>query len=298
MPATDCIKTLVVAADDESENELIALVLRGDHELNELKAEKLAGVASPLQFANPEQLPQALGASVGSLGPLGLAIPMLVDHSAAQLVNFVCGANTDGVHYTGVNWGRDVPLDDSAVVDLRNVVDGDPAPDGEGRLRMIRGIEVGHIFQLGTKYSDAMDATVLNPDGRAQRLIMGCYGLGITRLVAAIIEQCHDDNGIVWPAAVAPFDVHLLALNYTKSETVRTAADSLYDELQTAGFSVLFDDRAERPGVKFADADLLGLPHRITVGDRGLKDGQVEYRQRQQADNESVALGDVITRLG
>ena len=196
-----------------------------------------------------------------------------------------------------MNWDRDVPLTDEQIFDIRNVQEGDPAPDGQGELRFLRGIEVGHIFQLDRVYSEPMNATVLDPDGRSVVPIMGCYGMGITRLVAAIVEQNHDDAGIVWPAPLAPFDVHIVALNYAKSETVRQAADDLHQQLEAEGFSVLLDDRGERPGVKFADADLLGLPHRITVGDRGLKEGQVEYRRRADSDNQDVALGNVVECL-
>jgi len=298
-----CVKTLFVKASSETEDEtsaepgVIALVLRGDHELNELKAEKLANVASPLQMADPKQINTLVGASVGSLGPVNLPVPVLVDHSAAQLTDFVCGANETDYHFTGVNWSRDAALADDQIVDLRNVCEGDPSPDGKGSLAFTRGIEVGHIFQLGTKYSDALGATVLNKEGRAQVLIMGCYGMGITRLVAAIIEQCHDDNGICWPDAVAPADVHILGLNYAKSDAVRDAADGLYTQLQEAGYRVLLDDRKERPGIKFADADLLGIPHRVTVGERNLGSGEVEYRRRTDAEAVLIKTADLLARI-
>lgn len=301
---TQCVKTLFVVASAESDDPaaevepgIIALVLRGDHELNETKAGKLAGVAQPLQLADPERLKTAIGAHVGSLGPVGLTIPIYVDHAAAQLSDFVCGANEDGHHFINTNWDRDAPCTEEQIADLRNVVEGDPSPDGQGTLKFARGIEVGHIFQLGTKYSEAMNATVLNQEGRQQTLIMGCYGMGITRMVAAIIEQKHDDKGICWPDSVAPLDVHLLALNYHKSDAVREAADKLYVELQAAGFSVLLDDRKERPGVKFADAELLGLPHRITVGDRNLAEAQIEYQRRTDATSRLLPITDAIAAL-
>lgn len=273
------LKTLVVAGVDGP----IALVLRGDHELNEVKARKLPGVVAPVTFANETTLRASVGCGAGSLGPIGLTIPTYVDRSAAVLADFVCGANTDGYHYTGANWDRDTHLDGNRVVDLRNVVAGDPSPDGQGTLSITRGIEVGHIFQLGRKYSEPLNAVVLDSDGVTKTLIMGCYGMGVTRLVGAIIEQCHDDDGIIWPVPVAPFLVHVLGLNYTKSEAVRSAADRIAADLETAGLEVLLDDRDERPGVKFADADLIGIPHRVVVGDRNLKSGQVEYRTRAEA---------------
>ncbi len=304
--ATQCIKTLFVdgvADDDNSEAPapLVALVLRGDHELNELKTEKLAGVASPLKMADPARIKAAVGAGIGSLGPVGLntsaSLILYVDHSAAQLTDFICGANTDDVHFTGANWARDSALADEQIRDLRNVIEGEPSPDGKGVLAFARGIEVGHIFQLGTKYSDAMNATVLNAEGRQQTLIMGCYGMGITRLVAAIIEQCHDDNGICWPDSVAPADVHILGLNYGKSAEVTAASDRMYDTLRAQGLRVLLDDRKERPGIKFADADLIGIPHRVTIGDRNLKNGEVEYRRRTAADSELMTPDAVLARL-
>ncbi len=273
------LKTLVLAGIEGP----VALVLRGDHELNEVKARKLPGVLQPVTFASETTLRASVGCGAGSLGPVGLEIPVYVDRTAAAMADFVCGANTDGYHYTGANWGRDAALDATRIVDLRNVVDGDPSPDGRGTLSITRGIEVGHIFQLGRKYSEALNATVLDRDGATQTLIMGCYGMGVTRLVGAIIEQCHDDDGIVWPTPVAPFLVHVLGLNYTKSDEVRRAADRIAAELEAAGHEVLLDDRDERPGVKFADADLLGIPHRVVVGDRNLKTGQVEYRSRADA---------------
>lgn len=297
---TQCIKTLFVdgvRAEDDEQAPLVALVLRGDHELNELKAEKLEGIASPLRMADPDRIKTSVGASIGSLGPVNLAMALYVDHSAAQLTDFVCGANQDDVHFTGANWARDAALSDDQIVDLRNVTEGEPSPDGKGVLAFARGIEVGHIFQLGTKYSEALNATVLNAEGRQQTLIMGCYGMGITRLVAAIIEQCHDDSGICWPESVAPADVHILGLNYGKSAEVTAAADAMYNSLQAEGLTVLLDDRKERPGIKFADADLLGIPHRITIGDRNLKNGEVEYRRRTDTDSELIAPDAILAKL-
>jgi prolyl-tRNA synthetase len=279
--AARTLKTLIVQGADGP----VAIVLRGDHELNEVKARKLAGVASPLAFAPEATIRAATGCGIGSLGPIGLRLPLYVDRSAAAVADFVCGANEDGFHYRGANWERDAHLRADRIVDVRNVVDGDPSPDGRGRLAITRGIEVGHIFQLGRKYSEALGATVLDQAGLTQTLIMGCYGMGVTRLVGAIIEQCHDENGIVWPEPVAPFAVHVLGLNYTKSEAVRDASDRIAAELEARGIEVLLDDRDERPGVKFAEADLLGIPHRIVVGDRNLKSGQAEYRRRRDTDS-------------
>ncbi len=300
VPNTRCIKTLFVegsTSEQGQETPLVALVLRGDHELNELKVAKLPGVASPMRMADPTKILATVGANIGSLGPVNLPMAMFVDHSAAQLTDFICGANEDDYHFTGVNWTRDVQLAPEQIVDLRNVQEGEPSPDGKGSLAFARGIEVGHIFQLGTKYSQAMGATVLNSDGRQQVLIMGCYGMGITRLVAAIIEQCHDENGICWPDAVAPADVHILALNYDKSDEVREAADAMYEELKASGYAVLLDDRKERPGIKFADADLLGIPHRVTIGDRNLKNNQVEYRRRTSTEADLIAPANLLARL-
>ena len=278
------IKTLIVVGARGP----VALVLRGDHELNEVKARKLAGVPSPVEFAPEAQIRARTRCGPWSLGPIGLGLPMFVDRAARALGEFVCGANDDGFHYTGAQWARDVGLDAFKVVDLRNVVAGDPSPDGKGSLSITRGIEVGHIFQLGRKYSESLGATVLDQEGNERELVMGCYGMGVTRLVGATIEQCHDENGIVWPAAVAPFDAHVVALNYARSDAIRDAAARVSAALEEAGFDVLLDDRDERPGVKFADADLIGIPHRIVVGERNLKSAQVEYRRR--ADTDSVLI--------
>jgi prolyl-tRNA synthetase len=287
------LKTLFVAGEEQP---VIALLLRGDHELNAVKAAKLTGVASPLRFATEAEVRAAAGCSPGSLGPIGLKIPMFADRSAARLVNFVCGANQDGKHYTGVNWGRDLPKPET-VADIRNVVDGDLSPDGLGTLSIARGIEVGHIFQLGTKYSEAMNATALNEEGRAQMMIMGCYGIGITRVVAAAIEQNNDAKGIIWPQALAPFDIALLPMNMHTSPKVMEKAEQLYAELKAAGFDVLFDDRKARPGVMFADMELIGIPHRIVVSDKGLDAGTLEYKGRKDGDNQHIAIGEIVDFL-
>ncbi|MEC8347942.1 MAG: proline--tRNA ligase [Pseudomonadota bacterium] len=295
LPKSQNVKTLIV--EGEEDDALIAIILRGDHELNEVKAAKLPGVASPLTFAAEERIPMALGASVGSLGPVGCNIPFYVDASAASIADFVCGANEDGVHFRGVNWERDVPLMPEQIVDVRNVVEGDTAPDGEGKIQFLRGIEVGHIFQLDRSYSEPMQASVLDHEGNDQVPIMGCYGMGVTRLVAAVIEQNHDENGIIWPEPLAPFQLHIIALNAQKSEAVREAAHGLYQQAKAKGLEVLLDDRAERPGVKFAEADLIGIPHRIVVGDRGLKSGVVEYRKRRDEQAADVPLEQVLDAM-
>ena len=295
LPASQNVKTLIV--EGEEAEALFALILRGDHELNEIKAAKLPGVASPLSFAAEEQIAKAMGANVGSLGPVNCGIPFYVDASAASIADFVCGANEDGVHLRGVNWQRDVALAPEQIVDVRNVVEGDAAPDGKGKIKFLRGIEVGHIFQLDRSYSAPMQATVLDHEGNNQVPIMGCYGMGVTRLVAAVIEQNHDDNGIAWPAPLAPFQLHIIALNAQKSEAVREAALRLYQQACDRGIEVLLDDRAERPGVKFAEADLIGIPQRIVIGDRGLKSGVAEYRKRGDETTTQVALEHALDAL-
>jgi prolyl-tRNA synthetase len=297
LPPEQNLKTLIVEGDDASESSLYAIILRGDHELNEIKAGKLPGVKSPLAFASEEAITKAMGASVGSLGPVNCNLPMFVDASAAAVADFVCGANEDGVHFRGVNWHRDVELTDEQIVDARNVVEGDTAPDGNGQIKFLRGIEVGHIFQLDRSYSEPMQATVLDQDGNNIVPTMGCYGMGVTRLVAAVIEQNHDDNGITWPLPLAPFQLHIIALNAQKSEAVKEASELLYTQACEAGIDVLLDDRAERPGVKFAEADLIGIPHRVVIGDRGLKNGAVEYRQRTDASARDVPLDDVLSKI-
>jgi prolyl-tRNA synthetase len=289
--ASQTVKTLIVEGDDDP----VALVLRGDHELNAVKAQKLPGVASPLVMADDKTIREATGSAAGSLGPVGLEIPVYIDHAVANLADFSCGANEVGFHYTGVNFERDLPGPDS--VDIRNVVEGDPAPDGQGELSIARGIEVGHIFQLGTKYSEAMGATVQDREGKDRVMEMGCYGIGITRIVGAAIEQNHDDNGIIWPAPLAPFDVALVPINMHRSEAVREAAEALYAELTEAGVEVLFDDRDVRPGVKFADAELIGIPHRVVVSDRGLAAGELEYRHRRDEESRNLKREEALKLL-
>jgi prolyl-tRNA synthetase len=294
-PAASGVKTLLVRGDEGP----VALVLRGDHELNEIKAAGLDGVVSPMEMVTEAEIRAAAGAGPGSLGPVGLDIPVFVDRSAAALADFVCGANEDGFHLTGVNWDRDQVIDGERVriADLRNVVDGDPSPDGHGVLRLRRGIEVGHIFKLGTRYSEPMKAQVQDENGEARTLIMGTYGFGISRVVAAAIEQCHDESGIVWPDAIAPWPLAIVPLNAHKNEEVRQAAEKLYTDLQAAGLDPLLDDRDERPGVKFADMELIGIPHRIVVGERALADGQLEYRGRRDAESSRIPLDDAVATL-
>lgn len=285
LPASRCVKTLIVHAEGSG---LAALVVRGDHDLSEAKAARLSGIRRPLAFATDADIVAAIGASPGSIGPVGLGIPVVVDHSAAELASFCCGANRDDAHHVGVNWARDVG--EVTRADIRNAVAGDAAADGSGPLRFMRGIEVGHIFKLGDKYTRAMSVTVQDRDGRAVTPVMGCYGFGVSRAVAAIVEQCHDDKGIVWPDAAAPFAAEIVAVNNHRSAEVRAAAERLYGELGAAGVEVLLDDRDERPGVKFADADLVGVPHRITVGDRGLGKGVVEYARRDGTESRELGL--------
>ena len=292
VPAERCVKTLLVEGEDGG---LVALVLRGDHELNAIKAERAGGVRAPLAFARPERVREVIGCDPGSLGPVGAHVPVMADPSAAALADFVCGANRDGAHLTGVNWGRDAP--EPAVADLRNAVDGDPSPDGSGPLVVRRGIEVGHIFQLGDKYSESMGAVVLDDGGRAMHLVMGCYGIGVTRMVAAAIEQNHDERGIVWPTAIAPFHAALLPMNMHKSVRLREAAEKLYADLTAAGIEVLFDDRQVRPGVMFADSELIGIPWRIVIGDRGLDAGTVEFRHRRDSASTDIALEEIVPHV-
>jgi prolyl-tRNA synthetase len=274
-PVEKTVKTLVVKASEEIDAELVALLVRGDHELNEIKADKLPQVASPLQFAEEAEIRAAVGAGPGSLGPVDLPIPCIVDRTVAKLADFSAGANRDGKHYFGINWGRDLP-EPVEIADLRNVREGDPSPDGKGTLTIARGIEVGHIFQLGRKYSDAMNASVLDENGKAVVMTMGCYGIGVTRVVAAAIEQHHDDRGITWPTALAPFQVVLCPMKMDKSQRVREVVEQLYAELQASGIEVLLDDRNVRPGFMFADMELIGIPHRIVVGEKSLDEGKVE----------------------
>ena len=287
--ASRCLKTLLVAG---AEGGVVALVLRGDHELNSVKAEKLAKVAKPLCFASAEQVQVAAGCAPGSVGPRGLTIPVFVDRAAAHCADFVCGANQEGKHLTGVNWGRDLP--EPEIADLRNVQNGDPSPDGKGTLSIARGIEVGHIFQLGDKYSKAMNATVVDEQGHIATMIMGCYGIGVTRIVAAAIEQNNDARGIIWPVPIAPFQVALLPMNMHKSQRLREAVDQLYQQLVDAGIEVLLDDREARPGVMFADMELIGIPQRLVFGEKGLDQGVVEYKGRTDVESRNIPLGEVV----
>ncbi len=292
VPAECCLKTLLVVGQ---EADVVALVLRGDHELNVIKAEQQPAVATPLQFASDEQIRQAIGCGTGSLGPVGLTVPVIVDHAAVHVADFVCGANEDGKHLTGVNWERDLPL--PICTDLRNVVDGDPSPDGNGTLNIARGIEVGHIFQLGKKYSEAMKANVLDEQGKEQAMIMGCYGIGVSRIVAAAIEQNNDDSGMIWPDAIAPYQIALLPMNMKKSLRVREATETLYEELLAAGFEVLLDDRPVRPGVMFSDMELIGIPHRVVVGEKNLDQGMLEYKSRRDAESRDIPRADIVDFL-
>lgn len=288
------VKTLIV----DGASGPVALVIRGDHTLNPLKAARLPDVASPLTMSDANTIQRATGSKPGFAGPIGLDIPLYFDHATANMSDFVCGANEDNYHLTGVNFARDLPAPDT--VDLRNVVEGDPSPVGEGTLQIARGIEVGHIFQLGTDYSEAMNATVQDQNGADVAMAMGCYGIGVTRIVGAAIEQNHDKNGIIWPERIAPFDVVLVAINMQRSDRLRAAAEVLYAELQTAGLEVLFDDRDVRPGVKFADAELVGIPHRLVISERGLDAGELEYRHRRDSESKmmkrDVALDFLVSR--
>lgn len=290
------VKTLLVhgVADEGGKYGLVALVLRGDHELNDIKAEKLAQVANPLTFASEDEV-KALGLEVGSIGPQGLSIPVIVDRAASVLADFVAGANIAGKHATGLNWERDAQI--SVVADIRNVVDGDPSPDGKGILNIKRGIEVGHIFQLGQKYSEALNCKVLGEDGKPLSVTMGCYGIGVTRVVAAAIEQNYDEKGIMLPQAIAPFEVAIVPMNQAKSPRAVDAAESLYQELLAAGFDVLLDDRNERPGVKFSDLELIGVPHRIVVSERGLDAGTFEYKGRRDTEPRELNKDDLLAVL-
>jgi len=290
MPVEKTIKTLVVHAAEGTPTSLVALLIRGDHELNAVKAEKLPQVAAPLTMASEPEIREAIGAGPGSLGPVNLPIPMVIDRTVAEMNDFGAGANIDGKHYFGINWDRDVALPE--VADLRNVVAGDAAPDGSGDVELIRGIEVGHIFQLGTKYSESMNAVVMDEDGRATHPWMGCYGVGVSRIVAAAIEQNHDERGIIWPEPIAPFTVAILPLNHHKAHRVREHAEALYDSLRAAGVEVLLDERPLRPGVMFADAELIGIPHVLVIGEKGLDRGIVEYRRRG-GENDEIPLEEV-----
>lgn len=289
------VKTLFVKASDEVDAPIVALIIRGDHELNEIKAEKLPQVAAPLEMANEDEIRALIGAGPGSLGPVGLELPFIVDRSVAVMSDFGAGANVDGKHYFGINWDRDVAL--GQVEDLRNVVEGDPSPCGKGTLMLKRGIEVGHIFQLGTNYSEKMNCNVLGPDGKSVTLEMGCYGIGVSRVVAAAIEQNNDESGIIWPDAIAPFQVAIVPMNMHKSERVKEAAEKLYAELTAAGIEVLFDDRKERPGVMFKDIELIGIPHTVVIGDRSMDEGNFEYKNRRNGDKVAIAMDNIIEHI-
>jgi prolyl-tRNA synthetase len=283
------VKTLLVDGADDG---VVALVLRGDHELNAVKAQKLPGVASPLHLAGAERITRSTSTEPGYIGPIGFRGRLYVDHGALVLADFVCGANERDVHFTGANWDRDIQ--GMIAADLRNVIEGDPSPSGQGRLKITRGIEVGHIFQLHHKYSKPMKALVLDESGREMAMFMGCYGIGVTRIVAAAIEQNHDERGIIWPEPIAPFQVILVAVGLQKSARVREVADQLYAELTAAGIEVLYDDRDARPGVKFADAELLGIPHRLVVGERGVEASKLEYRHRRDTESREFPLGEAL----
>ncbi|GKW17329.1 proline--tRNA ligase [Pectobacterium carotovorum subsp. carotovorum] len=295
LPVEKTVKTLLVKATEESGHKLVALLVRGDHELNEIKAEKIAQVASPLTFATEEEIRATIGAGPGSLGPVKLSIPVVVDRTVAAMSDFSAGANIDGKHYFGINWERDVTL--PQVADIRNVVEGDISPDGKGTLQIKRGIEVGHIFQLGSKYSEALKATVQGEDGRNQTLTMGCYGIGVTRVVAAAIEQNHDERGIIWPDAIAPFHVAILPMNMHKSFRVKEVAEDIYQQLRAKGIEVLLDDRKERPGVMFADMELIGVPHSIVIGDRNLDSEEIEYKNRRVGEKQMIKTSEIVDFL-
>ncbi len=286
------LKTLIVEGNESP----VALVLRGDHELNAIKAAKLPDVRSPLTMAEGKTVFDVTGAKTGYAGPIDIGIPVYFDHATRSMSDFVCGANRNDAHHTGVNFGRDIP--EPETFDLRNVVQGDPTPGGRGSLRIARGIEVGHIFQLGTQYSEAMGATVQGADGGDVVMAMGCYGIGVTRIVGAAIEQNHDERGIIWPEPMTPFDVVLIPINMQRSETLKEAAENLYAELTEAGYDVLFDDRDARPGVKFADAELLGIPHRLVVSEKGLQAGQLEYRHRRDSEAQLLKRDAALELLG
>jgi prolyl-tRNA synthetase len=295
IPIEKTVKTLVVEAAEKAGSEFVALLVRGDHTLNEFKAVKLDQVASPLRFATDDEIRDAIGAGPGSLGPVKLKIPFIVDHSVAALSDFTAGANIEDKHYFGINWDRDLEL--PAQADLRKVVDGDASPDGEGTIHLARGIEVGHIFQLGTKYSESMNAVVLGEDGKSHVMPMGCYGIGVSRIVAAAIEQNHDEHGICWPDPIAPFQLAILPMNAKKSYRVREAAEELYAKMTAAGIEVLYDDRDVRPGVMFNDMELIGIPHRIVIGERGLDQGLLEYRRRTSAENKDLPLETAVETM-
>lgn len=305
LPLTQTVKTIVLAVDTFDTKtgalipgaaKLVVVMLRGDHELNEVKVGKISGLQD-YRFATEAEIRGIFNAGPGSLGPVGLSKDVMVvaDRTVANMADFVCGANEDGFHLTGVNWGRDLP--EPVVADVRNVVVGDPSPDGKGILEICRGIEVGHVFMLGTRYSEAMRCTYLDEQGKAQPLVMGCYGIGVTRLLGAAIEQCHDERGIIWPASIAPFEVVICPVSYDRSELVRETANRLHDELKAQGVDVILDDRGERPGAMFADWELIGVPHRVVVGERSLKEGFVEYQKRAESEARNVPLNDLVQTI-
>ena len=290
LDASQCLKTLIVRAEN---NTLAALLLRGDHELNTIKAEKIPGIVSPLQMASDEEIQAACGCKPGSIGPIGLEMMIIADRSVSVMTDFVCGANQDGKHYSGVNWDLDLPLP-AEIADLRMIKEGDPSPDGQGQITIARGIEVGHIFQLGTKYSEAMNASIVNEAGKNQIMVMGCYGIGISRVVAAAIEQGHDERGIIWPNELAPFQVAICPMNMHKSDRLSDTVETIYRQLTDAGIEVLLDDRKVRAGFMFSDMELIGIPHRIVIGDRGLDSGTVEYQGRTDKESQEVAFSYLI----
>ncbi len=304
LPLERTVKSLVLATDELDEHGAIVktqvwlLLVRGDHELNEVKAGKLDGLKGGFRFATAAEIDGHFGCKPGYLGPIGLKQPVKVvaDRTVAHMADFVCGANEADFHFTGANWGRDLPEPD-LVADIRNVVEGDPSPDGKGVLAIQRGIEVGHVFYLGTKYSAAMEATYLDENGKPQLMEMGCYGIGVTRILGAAIEQNHDERGIIWPEAIAPFTVVVCPIGMDRNEDVKSAATRLYEELLDLGIDVLLDDRGERPGAMFADWELVGVPHRVVISDRGLKEGQVEVQGRRDAAATKLALADVVAHL-
>ena len=295
LPIEKTIKTLICHASEECDSELIALLVRGDHQLNEVKANNHPMVKSPLEFASDEEIRKAVGAGPGSLGPVKLPMPVIADHTVAAMSDFGAGANIEDKHYFGINWDRDADIPSAA--DLRNIEAGDPSPDGNGELQIMRGIEVGHIFQLGDKYSEAMQASVLDENGKARLMSMGCYGIGITRVAAAAIEQNNDDNGIIWPLPIAPFEVAIVPINMKKSDSLKAEVEKLYDSLKQAGIDVLLDDRDNRAGVMFADMELIGIPMRVVISDKGLAKGTVEYKGRTDDDSTDVAVGEIVDFL-
>ena len=295
IPVEKTIKTLIVKATADSQHDFFALLVRGDHSLNPVKAGRIEGVASPLEMASDEEIRAAIGAGPGSLGPVNLPLPCVADQSVATMSDFAAGANIENKHYFGINWGRDVEL--PPVADLRNAVEGDPSPDGKGTLELARGIEVGHIFQLGTKYSESMNAVVLGEDGKSHVMPMGCYGVGVSRIVAAAIEQHHDEKGIRWPAPLAPFQMALLPMNARKSHRVREFTDDLYQKLLEAGVDVFYDDRDIRPGVMFNDMELIGIPARLVIGERGLDEGNLEFKYRTAEDNEALPIEGAVETI-